>query len=936
MTRPPTGTVTLLMSDIEGSTQLWEAHPEEMSAALRRHDDLVRSAIEHSGGYVFKTVGDAFCAAFPTAFAAVDAAERTQRALLAEPWPAPVKLRVRMAVHSGYCEERDGDYFGPTVNRVARLESIAHGSQVLVSGVSAEMLADFPSESPSLRDLGMHRLKDLGRPEHVFQLVAPGLDSEFAPLRSLDNPELHNNLPVQLTSFVGRRHEVAEVATLVKTMRLVTLTGAGGAGKTRLALAAAAELLDGSGDGVWFVDFAPLVDPELVATAIATSVGVRDEPGRPILDTLADALSSRRLLLVLDNCEHVIDACVKLVDRLLRSCPEVHVLATSREALGLGGERRYRVPPLGVPHVGEDNGRASEAVALFVERARDQGQELVLDQRSASLIEELCGRLDGMPLAIELACARLGTMGLEDIASRLDQRFRLLTGGNRLSLPRHQTLRALIDWSYDLLSEPERVVFERLSVFMGSFDLAAAEVVATIDDVDAFEVIDILGALVEKSLVTTDGEALGLRYRLLETIRQYAADKLQARDESPEQSAALAHARHYLALAEEAAPQLVAHGEAEWLDRLDVEHDNLRVALDLFLQATYDGDDALRLAVALANFWLVRHFSEGVDSLRATLARSYSHEDSARRARALGHLARFLRGRGQEARTCIQEALSITAHLDQPELRAELLLALVWVSYEQRALGELDEITREALELALSNGSPYLIGRAYERRAMATIVGMDADPAECRAQFQLAIDCLQRAGARSEMSTALGNLANLETYQGNYGAARDGWENALAIANELRDEERASFALGELALLDLVEHDFSRAREHLEASLEGARRTGIRYMLPYIFLFFGICRSREGGPVDATLLAGTSQALFDEMDLVCEDFEVRMRDELVEDLRASLGNEFDETFRRGKNLSAAEACDIALRDASGGAPPNLEGIEGGPLISPRA
>ncbi len=619
--RPPSGTVTMLMSDIEGSTRLWEQYPEEMTVALSRHDELVRRVIEENAGYVIKTKGDGFHAAFPAAGQAVTAATEAQQLLGNEEWPAAITLRVRMAIHTGECEERDGDYFGPAVNRLARLEAIAHGGQVVLSGTSAELLEDAPEQTVSLRDLGLHRLKDLGRPEHVFQLIGAGLEPEFPPLRSLDNPELDNNLPAQLTSFVGRQREVVEIIELVETNRLVTLTGAGGAGKTRLALAVAAELVDGSSDGVWFVDLAPMNDSHFVPMEVATVLRVRDEPDRPIMDTLVDAMRSRRLLVVLDNCEHLIDACAMLVDTLLRSCPEMQILATSREPLCLIGERLYRVPPLGLPGVDTDDPGSSEAIALFVERARDQGQEFVLDSRTRPVVAELCRQLDGMPLAIELACARLRTMALADIAERLDHRFRLLTGGSRSAVPRQQTLRALIDWSYDLLNEPERTVFERLSVLAGGFDLAAAAAVAANDDADAIEVADIVGSLVDKSLVQSEHSNIRLRLGFLESIRQYASERLASHAGDAEHDVRLAHARHFLELAEEAATHLDGPDQLSWLDRLDAEHDNLRVAIDTFGR---DGsfETALRLAVRLRLFWEIRHPREGFGTLVTLVERT--------------------------------------------------------------------------------------------------------------------------------------------------------------------------------------------------------------------------------------------------------------------------------------------------------------------------
>jgi len=615
----PSGTVTLLFTDIVGSTQLWETQPEAMAVALARHQEVVRAAVEDADGFVFKTVGDAFCAAFWRPGDGVRAAIGAQRALAAETWPESVVVRVRMGLHTGVCEERDGDYYGPTVNRTARLSAAAHGGQTVVSRATVEVVRDTLPDGVVLRDLGEHRLKDLGRPEHVFQIDAEGLGTEFPPLRSLDNRALRNNLPIQLTSFIGREQELADVRGLVARSRLVTLTGAGGSGKTRLALQVAAELADETHDGVWIVDLAPLSEPELVAATVAAVLAVRDEPGRTVSETLIDVMVDSNLLVVLDNCEHLIDACATLADAVLRGCPGVQILATSREPLGIGGERVYRVPSMALPPestaiavAGTDLSRF-EAVRLFLERARDHRPDFVLDDTVAATVVSVCRRLDGIPLAIELAAARLRSMSIVDIAGRLDNRFHLLAGGSRTALARHQTLRALIDWSYDLLDDKERVVLRRLSVFSGGCDLDAAEAVCVTGEGEDVAVADILGSLVDKSLVQADITVGPVRYQLLETIRQYAAERLE-HGETEGRSARRAHALLYLAFAETAGPHLAGVDQPRWFDRVEVELDNIRIAVSSFLS----GDDprgALRIAVALWDFWYCNYRFEGIEIL---------------------------------------------------------------------------------------------------------------------------------------------------------------------------------------------------------------------------------------------------------------------------------------------------------------------------------
>lgn len=615
----PSGTVTLLFTDVEGSTRLWETEPEPMARALRRHDEILRAAIGGAGGFVFKTVGDSFCAAFFTPQAAVQAVLAGQQALVIESWPTSRPIRVRMGLHTGVCEERDDDYFGPVVNRTARLEAIAHGGQVLVSGATAELLSETLTDRVTLRDLRPHRLKDLGRPEQVFQLEAEFLEPSFPALGSLDNPELPNNLPGLLTAFIGREAEVEEVRSLVGSSRLVTLTGAGGSGKTRLALQAAAELLDGARDGVWFADLAPLTDAELVPLAVAAALGLPDRGGQSCLASVSEALSGQDALILLDNCEHVIDAAAKFCDQVIRHCPRVRFLATSREPLGIDGERVYRVPSLSLPPKDAEavaDLAASDAVRLFAERARVHDSGFALEESVAPLVASICRRLDGIPLALELAAARLSSMSLRHLGERLDQRFRLLTGGSRNVMPRQQTLQATVDWSFSLLNPAERETLRRLSVFAGGFELEAAEAICTADTVDAFEVMDLLGSLVDKSLVVADRTPGSVRYRLLETIRQYCQQELlQAAGEAEVIGVRDRHADFYLAVAEAAAPALTGRGQGEWLRRLDLEWDNLRAACS-HLEAEGRSDDVLRLGVGLHRFAISRGHTEVLTSLR--------------------------------------------------------------------------------------------------------------------------------------------------------------------------------------------------------------------------------------------------------------------------------------------------------------------------------
>ncbi len=530
-----------------------------------------------------------------------------------------------MALHTGSAEERDGDYFGQTLNRVARLMAAGHGGQTLLSLAAQELTRDALPASTTLRDLGAHRLKDLARPEIVFQIVHSSLPADFPPLRSLDNPALPNNLPQQPTSFIGREAQVDEVKALLDKTRLLTLTGAGGSGKTRLSLQVAADLLDGEGDGVWLVELAALADPALVPQAVADVLGVKEQAGMTIQASLVEWLKPKRLLLVLDNCEHLIAACASLAADLLRNCPHVHILASSREPLNVAGEQTYRVPSLSLPDPKQAQTVESlsqfEVVRLFIERAQAVQPTFKVTNANAPAVAQVCFHLDGIPLAIELAAARVRSLSVEEINTRLGQRFRLLTGGSRDTLPRQQTLRALIDWSYDLLTESEKTLLRRLSVFAGGWTLSAAEVVCAGEPVEDWEVLDLLTALVDKSLVVAEPLGDGTRYRLLETVRQYGGDRL---GESGEAEAVRGRsASCFLALAEEAEPQLQGPEQGSWLVRLEAEHDNLRSSLAWEEQSAAGAEAGLRLAGSLWRFWFVRgHLSEGRQWLGRALART--------------------------------------------------------------------------------------------------------------------------------------------------------------------------------------------------------------------------------------------------------------------------------------------------------------------------
>jgi predicted ATPase/class 3 adenylate cyclase len=773
----PNGALTFLFTDVEGSTRLWEKEPAAMSTALARHDTLVRDAIERHNGYVFMTAGDAFCAAFRNAERALAAACDAQRSLTTETWTGPVQIKARMALHTGAVEIRDNGYFGPPLNRVARLLAAGHGGQILLSAAAEQLLRGALPAGATLRDMGERRLKDLIRAERVYQLVASGLPADFPPLKTLDGRA--QNLPIQATSFVGREREMEEIKHSLESSRLVTLTGPGGAGKTRLSLQVGADLVDGFADGVWFVELAALGDARLVAQAAATVLGVKDEPDEPLLDTLVKNIRDRELLLILDNCEHLVLACAELGDALLASCPGVRILASSRELLRIAGEAAYRVPSLPLPDpkaVARAEALTRYAAArLFIDRALAVKPSFQVSDANAPAIAAICRHLDGIPLALEQAAARMRTMSVEELNQRLDKRFHVLTGGSRTALPRQQTLRALIDWSYDLLDRGERTTLARLGIFAGGWTLRAAERVCAGDDVAEEEVLDVLASLVDKSMVVADERNGATRYRMLETMREYARERLVAMREADALSQR--HLAFYLAFAEEADPGLVGPKQGEWLEQLDFERENILAAHAACDREEGGGAMGLRLVHAIKRYWVSRGLlGLGKRVTQEALDRDGANVRNLARCRALFAAGQFGCFMGQYG-----------------EARADL---------------------EESLPIALEVGAESLVASITSTLALAAL-GQD-DNASARAYFDQAIDLSRKSGNRREIAVALNGLAQLDRMEGAFEAAATRYEQALAITRELGDRESEAVVLLNLALVAIVQRDRMRVRSILE------------------------------------------------------------------------------------------------------------------------
>ncbi|HET7472008.1 MAG TPA: AAA family ATPase [Candidatus Limnocylindrales bacterium] len=746
-TAPAAALSTFLITDIEGSTRLWEEHAEAMAGALARHDALLRSAVDRRAGAVIKTTGDGILAVFTDPNEAVAAALDGQRALRDASWGEIGALRVRMAVHSGTAEVRDGDYFGPALNRSARILAIGHGGQILVSAMAATLAADGLPTGSVLRDLGSHRLRDLDRPEQVFQVVVADLPSEFAPLRSLSTRR--TNLPVQLTTFVGRERELEEVARLVERHRLVTLIGVGGTGKTRLMLETAGRLVDAFPDGVWLAELAPLGDPAGVASEVARALGAPEVPGQPALDTVQAFVGDKHLLLLLDNAEHLVDEVAGISERLLAAAPRLRILATSREALAVAGEAVFQLRSLSCPAApgrGADEAMdpaaieaaaGTEAVRLFLDRAGTVDPGFALGEANVAPVSEICRRLDGIPLAIELAAARVSVMSPDEIAKRLGDRFRLLAGGRRTAVPRQQTLHALIDWSWDLLTEDDRVLLRRLSIFAGGWTIGrAVRIVGDGDEpLDEGELVDRLTRLVDRSLVIVDRGA-STRFRMLETIRQYAREKLIASGEA--ERLADRHFAAFAALAAQAEPELRGPGMVDWLDRLDADVENLDAALEWGLEAA--PWDAVRMATDLLGYWIARVPSSDSDArlvaaIEIARSRALGNPDAdpadmAVAGRLLGEAARMwaMGGRAQIALGWAQDASILAEASGDVRARLQAAGGLLVSAVFTGGRPDLMDLFAEGIELAAANNVSWMLGMAAGF-AGAAVAGQDPDAA---------------------------------------------------------------------------------------------------------------------------------------------------------------------------------------------------------------
>ncbi|HYW88245.1 MAG TPA: helix-turn-helix domain-containing protein [Chloroflexota bacterium] len=938
MSALPSGTISFLFTDVESSTRAWLRNTGAMGAAVARHDALIERAVAEHGGHVVRPrgEGDSRFAVFARPSDALAAACAAQIALHQEHWTLAEPVRVRMAIHTGEADLRLGDYYGLAVNHCARLRAVAHGGQVVVSAVTADLVREALPTQASLRDLGLHQLKDLDQPERVWQLVHPELPADFPPLTS-QSPRRHN-LADQLSSFVGREREVVEVCGLLNTTRLLTLTGPGGSGKTRLALRVAAEALHRFPDGVWLVRLDAVADPRLVTGAVASTLGLREDGQRPLLETLQGHLQSRHSLIILDNCEHLVDASANLAASILYACPRLTILATSRRPLQVGGEMLWAVPPLTTPSpVSElvadralvERLKGCDAIALFVERARAVRPSFQLSEDNATLVADICRRVDGLPLAIELAAARLYALTPRAMLDRMERRLPLLTEGPRDAPARQRTLRDTIAWSYDLLDSNQQALFRRVAIFRGC-SIPAMEAVCKGSAPEPGsasiallplqpDLVDGMGSLVANNLVRHEELPDGVSwYSMLDTVREFALERLA---ESGELDAIQRrHILHYLDLAETAERDSLGPKESEWHARMEREQGNLRAALAASIERAYAGP-SFRLTLALWWFWMVRgYISEGREQLGALLARFPVRDASGQRAfdraRALRAAATLasIQGDYAAARSSQEEGLAISRALGDLRGIASGLEGLVLITSMQADLATALRYAQESLEAARTIGDEEMIGHALN--ASANVHHELGYHAAARALAEESVEVLRQAGNPRQIAASLITLSVVAHDLGDLETERRASMVALADLRRNGDRRGEALVLANLGRFATERGDLVTARERLSESLYMERELGDASGVAFVLELFAVLAIEQANFVRAIELASAANAL---RHRIGAPLPLTSRHKLDHKLQAAT-DKLDapcaaEAWERGEALGVEEAISLALQES---------------------
>jgi predicted ATPase/class 3 adenylate cyclase len=912
MSELPSGTVTFLFTDIEGSTRLLQQLGEKYATLIAEHHQLLREACETHGGRVMGIEGDSFYVVFPGAVDAIHAVVQSQRALAAHAWPSGVDLRVRMGLHTGEPQISALGYVGIDVHRAARIAAAGHGGQVLLSQTTYDLVERELPEDVTVLDLGEHRLKDLRQPKHLYQLVMEGLPADFPPLKSL-KVATQNNLPIQLTSFIGREKEIAEIKQSINEHRLVTLTGAGGSGKTRLSLQVASELLEQFQDGVFFVALAPITNPGLVSSTVAQSLGITEAAGKSIIEGLKDFLQSKSLLLVLDNFEQVISA-APLVAELLIAGSQLKVLVTSREGLRVRGEHEYFVPPLEIPNLAQlpslETLTQYTAVALFIQRAQAVKQDFRLTNETAPTVAEICYRLDGLPLAIELAAARIKLLPPKAMLARLERRLEFLTSSARDLPARQRTLRDAIAWSYDLLNEDEQKLFQRVSVFVGGCTFDAIEAVS---EDHSTHVLDLLGSLLDKSLLREMEDRIGEpRFIMLELLREFGLEQLLTSREG--ETIRLRHANFFLGLAEQAEVKLESAEQVEWINRMEEEHDNLRAALEWSKGAEGAGEICLRLAGTLGLFWEARgYFSEGRERLSAILSTDIARGKTAARAKLLARAAELAYRQSDYAATVefAEESLAIGREVGDKPGTASVLIKLANAATEAGDYATASGYLEEALTIWQELGDKHGIARALISLGWAALRPGDYQLANARLEQALAIS-RELEDTRS-IAFELSGLGEVALRQGDYARATQLLEESLELRRQLGNKWGVGVSLGTLGWVAIYEGDWKRAIARLGESLDVRQEIGDKGGSAWCLERLAEVAMAQGKPERAVRLLSAASALRISIGSVIDPVDQPEYKNRRSALRAELGEEqFAIVWDEGRAMTLEQAITYAL------------------------
>ena len=793
----PTGNITFLFTDIESSTKLAQDYPDTVQDALDIHNGIMQNAIDSNNGFVFEIVGDAFCCAFEKAEDAVKAAVEAQLKLSEEKWKDAV-IKIRIGIHSGKAEWDGNKYMGYiTLARTARVMSAAYGEQILISNdvfeLTREKFDAVKEKNILFKDLGERRLKDLNYPVRLFQVISDGLREDFPPLRTLDARP--NNLPVQLTNFIGREEELKEAKELLKDTHLLTFTGSGGLGKTRFALQSGADLIDDFESGVWLVELAAINDPFFLPQSVINTLGLKEEPNVTPENKLINYLKDKEILIILDNCEHLIEACAALTEKLLLSCPKLKIIATSREALKCTGEQIFRIPSLTKPDPNRKETTEElmqyESVRLFIERALAVNSEFRVTNENAPFLAEICSRLDGMPLAIELAAARTKVLSLEKIDERLEDRFNLLKGGVRTSLPRQQTLRALIDWSYDLLSEKEKSLWSKLSVFSGGWTLDAAEVICSDAETGKNEIVDLMFQLSEKSIIIFND--IKERYYMLETLKQYGIEKLKNKNEIYDR-----FINYFMELSQKAEPEINGKNAKQWLDILEADHENFLSVIECSININ-KSEKGARAASALGKFWAIRGYFTAGRRLQENLLKNLEGADESVIGKSLNWLAEFAYHQGdyKQSRKYSEESMVLFRNLNNKQ------------------------------------GIAIISGR------LGSISEHQGDYESARKLFEESLTIFRQLNDNNGVANILNNLGSLNFNLGEYGQARNYYKESLDLKRVIGDKHRISVSLNNLVLVALILGEYEEARKLNEESLELSEEIGDKRGISHSFSNLG-------------------------------------------------------------------------------------------------